>query len=82
MSPAVTIRQAAEYLSVSQSSVRRLIRSGELPSSMPVRKHVIRIADLDRLLARSRFQSREYQATVAVTDSIQRDLAYARSVAR
>lgn len=42
---------AAEYLNLSKSTVRRMIDAGELPVVRFGRRVVIRLADLDALLA-------------------------------
>ncbi len=46
----LTIREAAERLKVSDDTIRRRIKSGELPAYKPTRKYVIKQSDLNTFL--------------------------------
>jgi excisionase family DNA binding protein len=56
-STCVSIDGAAKLLSVGPLTVRRLIKSGRLPASKVGRRTVIRIVDLDKLLADNRVEA-------------------------
>ena len=47
-----SVRGAAEFLGVSEKTVRRLIERGDLPASKPVRRVIIQRHHLDELLSR------------------------------
>jgi excisionase family DNA binding protein len=49
----VTIPEAAARLGVSPDTVRRRIKSGELPAGMFAGKYRIRISDVDALVRRA-----------------------------
>jgi excisionase family DNA binding protein len=48
---AVSIRAAAEILSISERSVARLLKSGKLRCSKPSGRVLIRLDDIERMLA-------------------------------
>jgi excisionase family DNA binding protein len=48
---AVSIRAAAEILSLSERSVARLLKSGKLRCSKPAGRVLIRLDDIEKMLA-------------------------------
>jgi DNA binding domain, excisionase family len=48
---AMTVPEAADYLRISESGVRRLVRSGQLKSALLAGRRLVRRVDVDALLA-------------------------------
>lgn len=48
-----TIREAAEYLSVSDDTIRRLVKRGVLRRSLAVRKILISAEDVENFIAKT-----------------------------
>lgn len=50
LAAAMTIPETAEYLRISESGVRRLVRAGQLKSAMLQGRRLVRRVDVDALL--------------------------------
>jgi excisionase family DNA binding protein len=51
LTPLLTVREAAAYLSVSEVTVRRLVKAGSVPHARVLNSIRFRVADLDQYLA-------------------------------